>query len=646
MARGAEALTIVPPDASQIDADLFHLRLLATTDLHVHLVPWDYYGNRSAASSGLARTATLIAAARAEIAARQGLCLLLDNGDFLNGSPLGDLVAGAPDPATATHPMIAAMNALGYDAATLGNHEFSEGLEFLMSCIGAAQFPIVSANIARSLGDTPLADRMLVPATALLQRDLPGRNGSTHSLKIGIIGFLPPQTTQWDQRQLGGSLVTRDILDAAAAHVPRLRAAGADIVIALSHSGIGSATGGPGMENAAAALAALPGIDALVAGHAHQTFPSADFPLGPGIDPVRGTLWGKPAVMPGFHGSHLGVVDLTLTHCAGVWRVQSGAVALRPIARRNRAGRVVAVTRSAAGILDIAGPAHRATRTWSRQAIGHTDTALHSYFALAAPCPAVTLVAEAQAAHVARVLQGGPHAGLPVISAAAPYHAGGRGGPESYALIPPGPIALRHAFDLFPHPDSIAALLVTGSDLQRWVERSFSLYHQIAAGSQDAPLVNPDFPGFNFDQIAGLTWLVDLTQPARCDTRGSVINPASQRIRDLRHLGRPIDPAARFVLATNSYRAAGSGGFAAATSDRVILNGPHYIRDILLAHMAGGATLSDRPPPNWRFTPTPDTTVIFESAPAAVAHIAELSSMTPEALDLTPRGFRRFRLHL
>ena len=639
------SLPPAPPGPPQAAAGAFHLRLLATSDLHAHLTPWDYYTDRKSDTSGLARTASLIAAARAEVAALRGTCLLLDNGDFLHGSLLGDLKAQGR-PGDRVHPMIAAMNGLGYDAATLGNHEFSGGLPFLLSCLKAAQFPVISANIARQLGPGPLSDQTLLPPTALLHRDLTDQSGTTRRLTIGLIGLLPPQTTTWDRQHLGDSLITRDILHAAAAHVPALRAKGADVVIALSHSGIGPLTPGDGMENATAALAAQPGIDALVAGHTHQTFPSPEFAASAGVDPVRGLLWGKPAVMPGFHGSHLGVIDLTLSWHDGVWRMASGTAHLRPVARRTRSGRVVALTRSDRAILAIAKPAHRAAQVWARPPVGHCDRVLHSYFALVMPCPTVRLVARAQADHIAGLLRGGPYGDLPLISAAAPFHAGGRGGPDHYTVIPPGPVMMRHAFELYPHPNTVAALLVSGADLALWLERSFSQFHQITPGASDADLINPDFPAFNFDLLDGLSWQVDLTRPPLYDTRGVAINPTCRRIRNLAHHGRPVDPEARFVLATNSYRAAGSGGFAGATPDRIILSGPQSSRDVVLAYIARGAALAGPAPPNWRFAAIGDTTAIFATSPAAIAHVGDLAAMGAEALDQTATGFRRFRLHL
>lgn len=635
-------LGFYPPNDRHMTARSGTLRILATSDLHVHITPWDYYHDRRNAGVGLARTASLIRAARAEVACS----LLVDNGDFLQGSPLGDMIfAGGTAPFARPHPMIAAMNALGYDAAALGNHEFSHGMEFLLNAIASARFPVLSANLALSLGATPLDDWRLVPATALLTRSLTDAAGRKASLTIGVIGFAPPQTVLWEQQSLGNSLKARDILEAAAAHVPQLRAAGADIVIALSHSGIGAGQAAPGMENASAALAALPGIDALIAGHTHQTFPAPDYPPGLGIDPVNGLLWGKPAVMPGFHGSHLGVIDLDLERHDDKWRVASSHCELRPIAQRGPTGKLAPLTRSAPQIQGIAAPAHRATTAWSKGVIGRSDQPLHSYFAMIAPADTVRLVARAQADHVAEVLRGTAEARLPIVSAAAPFHAGGRGGPENYTFVEAGPLTMRHAFDLYPHPNMIAALRVSGDELRLWLERSFSQFFQMRPGAQDAPLIDPDFPSFNFDTVEGLTWTVDLAQPAPFDSHGTLKAPAL-RIQNLKHRGKPVAPQQSFVLATNSYRAGGGGHFPGTTPDRILFSGLKTSRDTLIALAARHATLPRPGPANWQFRPMPGTTALFQSAPAASTFAADVAGRRLEPLGLEPSGFRRFRLHL
>jgi len=604
----------------------FTLRLLATSDLHTQIMPWNYLADVPCPGRGLARIATLIARARAEVPD----CLLLDNGDFLQGSPLGDLVAlhGADGP----HPMIAAMNALGYDAATLGNHEFSHGLPFLTRALQDAAFPVVSANVFTEPGHRPF-----MPPFTLLNRQI-SLNGARHPLRIGIIGFAPPQLVKWDHQHVAGRITTEDIVAAAARTLPLLRAAGADIVIALSHSGIGDGLPQPEMENASAAIAALPGVDAVVAGHTHQTFPPPETPSA--------TLDGKPAVMPGFFGSHLGVIDLTLTRSPAGWQVARHHSALWPIARRAPNGQVTPLVASAPAIEAIAAPSHAATLAWARRRIGHNTAPLHSYFALIRACPSVRIVARAQMAHVTQALAGTPYAGLPILSAAAPFRAGGRGGPENYSFVAVGDLAMRHISDLYMHPNTLTALQVSGAELAAWLEHSASQFHQITPGQADQPLINPAFPSFNFDCIDGVTYRIDLAQPPRHDPHGAVRNPQAHRISNLCHMGAAVAPDAQFVLATNSYRTGGSGNFAGAQPDRVIYASGRLNSEVLLDHILAEGGIPAPGPANWGFVPMLGTSVLFDSAPEAAQFTHDLPDGALEPLGLMPDGFLQFRLHL
>jgi 2',3'-cyclic-nucleotide 2'-phosphodiesterase/3'-nucleotidase len=267
---------------------------------------------------------------------------------------------------------------------------------------------------------------------------------------------------------------------------------------------------------------------------------------------------------------------------------------------------------------------------------------LHSYFAMIKPSAAVRLVARAQAAHVAERLAGGPYAHLPILSAAAPFHAGGRGGPDNFVDIPAGPLTLRHVYDLYPHPNTVAALRVTGAQLRLWLERSFSQFRQIAPRAQDAPLLDPDFPSFTFDTMDGVTWAVDLAAPPWVDAKGAASTPP-RRIVDLSYQGKPLVPDQPFVLATNSYRASGSGGFVTPQTKALPLGPALGSRDALAAYIARTAPLTAEAPPHWHFVPMPDTTVVFDTSPRAQVQLAP-SRICP--LSMTPQGFRRFRLHL
>ena len=619
------ARSVAGSDAGSV-AGTAALRLLATSDLHTQLMPWDYMADQPCPGRGVARVANLIARARAGTET----CLLLDNGDFIQGSPLGDMVAA--EGINGIHPMIAAMNALGYDAATLGNHEFSHGLPFLTRALRDARFPVVSANIFEKPGPGPF-----VPPFVLLTRHV-RIDGQMHPLRIGIIGFAPPQLVKWDQPHVAGRIVTEDIVTAATRTLPLLRAAGADLIIALSHSGLGDRTARPGMENASGAIAALPEVDVVVAGHTHETFPACE--NAPRV------LYGKPVVMPGFFGSHLGVIDLALARSATGWRVAGHQSSLWPIARREPGGGLTALVPSEPLIERIASPAHARTLARARQRIGHNGAPLHSYFALIRACPSVRAVARAQIAHVTRALAQTPFAGLPILSAAAPFRAGGRGGPESYSHVAAGDLAMRHISDLYMHPNTLTAVQISGAELACWLEHSASIYLQIRPGLPDQTLIDPDFPSFNFDCIDGVTYRIDLSQPPRHDPQGALINPDARRIADLCHNGRPVAPDAQFVLATNSYRTGGSGNFPGARPDRVIYAPGRLSADVLLDHILEQGGIPAPGPANWGFAPLPGTSVLFDSAPEAVRFIDDMPPGRIEPLDLQPDGFRRYRLHL
>jgi 2',3'-cyclic-nucleotide 2'-phosphodiesterase/3'-nucleotidase len=634
--RRRAQLIVTQEFSSPQRAGQVHLRILATTDLHVQVLPYDYYADRPVATHGLACTASLIAAARAEAPN----CLLLDNGDFLQGNPMGDLYARPGQLAPGqVHPILAAMNRLGYDAGTLGNHEFNYGLDFLQNVLRGAAFPLVSANIAMG----PDGDAPLLPPYVLLDRQVTDGAGGVHGLRIGVIGFAPPQIVQWDRAQLGDQLTTEDIVESAARRVPQMQAAGCDVIIALSHSGIGGDLAVAGMENASTALAALPGIDAVVAGHSHLVFPGPGFAGLPGVDAEAGRLCGKPAVMPGFWGSHLGVIDLALHRAGGRWQVRCSHAAARPIWQQGADGQPQALAATDAAVAAAMAGFHAETLAYARRPVGRTRAPLHSFFALVTPSPAVAVVAEAQARHVAAWLAGTPEAGLPLLSAVAPFKTGGRGGPQNFTDVPAGDMALRHAADLYIYPNTVAALRLTGAELAEWLERAAGIFHRITPGLPDQPLIDADFPSYNFDLIHGLSFAIDLAQPARYHHDGRLADPAARRITGLAFRDAPVDPCASFIVASNSYRASGSGGFAARPA---LLTGTTSIRDTLVAHIAVTNPLPPPAPPFWRFAPMPGTSVTFDTAPAARAMLGDVPHLALTALGDTADGFVRFRLAL
>lgn len=621
-------------------ADQVHLRILETTDLHVHVLPFDYFKDRPTPVLGLARAAGLVSALRADAANT----LLFDNGDFLQGSPLGDYVAfssglGSGD----LHPMIAAMNRLGYDAATVGNHEFNYGLDFMRNALARANFPVVVANV---VGTAAGPGSTILPPWIILDRQVRDGGGRMHLLRVGVIGLLPPQTGIWDRDHLEGRVQFRDMVETAATLVPVIRQAGADIVVALAHTGIGESEAMPGMENAAIPLAQIEGLDALLMGHSHQVFPSAAFAGRPGIDATRGTIAGTPAVMAGCFGSHVGVIDLILERQCNCWKVTAATARATPIARPRANGVFVARAKSQPDILQAAAAAHVATRNYMARPVGASRVPLSTHLALVGDCTAVRVVAEAKADYIRKALAGGAFSDLPVLGAAAPFKAGGRGGALHYTDIPAGKLALRHMADLYPFPNQIRALHLTGAELIEWLERSASMYWQVEPGIPDLPLIDPSFPSYNFDMFSGISYVIDATRPARYDSRGVLLNPAARRVRDLTRGGLPIAAQDELIVVTNSYRVASIQLMYPGVAPRIVLVTRNMGRDVLMAWFAAG----NRPETvkrseGWQLSLPSGSSVIFDTSPRLqIGTGTLLRDLDLTDLGITATGYRRLRL--
>lgn len=639
----SSALVMLHPFSARAAANQAHLRIMETTDLHVHVFPYDYYGDKPNDTLGLARTASIVDAIRAEATNS----ILVDNGDFLQGNPMGDYIAyqrGMKD--GDIHPVIAAMNVLGYDCGTLGNHEFNYGLDFMFKVLNGANFPLVCANLTKgALAADARQDQLFLKPYVILDRKVKDGTGAEHAIRVGLIGFVPPQIMTWDAKNLEGKASTRDIVKAAEAWVPQMREEGADIVIALSHSGIGQQEYAENLENASVPLAAVEGIDAIVTGHSHLDFPGPKFDKIAGVDNAKGLISGKPGVMGGFWGSHLGLIDLLIEREGGAWRVVSSSSEARAIYRREEK-KVIAEVADKPEVLAAAQKEHEATLAYVRTPVGKSAVPLYSYFALVADDPSVQIVSQAQTWYIKEMLKDTEHKDLPVLSAAAPFKAGGRGGADYYTNVPAGDIAIKNVADLYLYPNTVQAVVITGEQVRNWLEMSAGIFNQVNAGSSDAALINGDFPSYNFDVIDGVTYQIDLSEPPKFDKDGNAVNPSANRIKNLNFNGQPIDPEKKFVVATNNYRAGGGGHFPDIAADKVVFVAPDTNRDVVVRYIIDQGTINPAADANWTFAPLANTSVTFDSGPKARQFLSQVKGVTIEDAGEAAEGFARFRIKL
>lgn len=634
---GQLAAQLFPTHAkAQREDPTVQLRILETTDIHVHLANYDYYQTKQDDKVGLVKTATLIKQARDEVKNS----LLFDNGDNIQGNPLGDYVAKVKGlKGNEVHPVTWSFNHLNYDGTTVGNHEFNYGLDFLNQALKGAKMPVVNANVYDAKTGKPYFEPY-----AIFNKKVVDEQGKNHVIKVGVIGFVPPQIMEWDKANLEGKVITKSIVESAKKYIPEMKKKGTDVVVALAHTGISAEPYRPDMENAAYYLTEIKDIDAILTGHSHNLFPGPLYASLPNTNLEKGTINGKPVVMAGSFGSHLGVIDLTLQKTRGKWDVTNGTGALRPIA--DAAGKsLVAADES---LMKEILPEHEGTIKYVSQPIGETTAPIFSYFALVQDDPSVQIVNNAQTEYLVEKLKDptySKYAGVPILSAAAPFKAGGRGGPDYYTDIPAGTLAVKNVADLYLYPNTLQAVLINGAQLKEWLEMSAGQFNQLnPAQTGEQQLINPDFPSYNFDIIDGVQYQIDVTKPAKYDRNGNVVNANTSRVVNLTYQGKPVSPEQQFIIATNNYRAT-SKTFPGVSKGQVILESPDENRQIITNYIQNNKTINPSADQNWSLAKFQGTvTPVFDSSPKAQTFAEKLENI--RYIGPSSGGFAKYSIDL
>lgn len=625
--RAATTETTTPVEGQSVD-----VRILATTDLHTNLVNYDYYQDKPAETLGLAKTAVLIEDAKAE----NPNVILVDNGDTIQGTPLGNYKS-LIDPIEdgEQHPMYTALDTLGFDAGTLGNHEFNYGLDYLRKVISTAGMPLLNANVLN-----PTTKDFIYQPYTIVDKTFTDTTGKAVSLKVGITGIVPPQILNWDKSYLEGKVIVRDAVEAVRDIVPVIRENGADIVLVLSHSGIGDDQYEIGEENVGYQIASLSGVDAVITGHSHAEFPgTAEKPSFyakyTGVDDTNGKINGTPVTMAGKYGDHLGVIDLNLTYTDGKWTTTSSKAAIRKIDTKSS----VADSR----IIDLAKEAHTETINYVRQQVGETTAPINSFFALVQDDPSVQIVNNAQIWYAKQQLAGTPEAGLPILSAAAPFKAGTRGDATAYTDIPAGPIAIKNVADLYLYDNVVAILKINGSQLKEWLEMSAGQFNQIDPSSTEPQnLVNTDYRTYNFDIIDGVTYQYDITQPNKYDRNGKVVNETASRVRNLQYNGQAVTDEQEFIVVTNNYRANGTFPGVKDASVNYLLNLEN--RQAIINYIIAEKVINPTADNNWTFTDSiKGLDLRFLTADRAKDLLADQEGLVYLQASTENEGFGEFR---
>ncbi|MDN5923483.1 MAG: bifunctional 2',3'-cyclic-nucleotide 2'-phosphodiesterase/3'-nucleotidase [Xanthomonadales bacterium] len=585
------------------DGSQAKLTIIETTDLHSNVMSYDYYKLKPDPSLGFERAATLVKRAQAQFPNT----LLFDAGDTIQGSVLADYQALVNPVSCAQELAIyRAMDTLGYDAGTAGNHEFNYGLAFLSQVSGTPMnvdggseqrcagphYPIVLANVFSARDGKPIFKPWTI-ITRQISARTPAGQTITAPLRIGVIGFTTPPIMDWDKRNLAGKVTVMGVVEAAKKYLPQLQAQHPDVIVAIEHGGLSDAPYTPHMANAGWYLAQVPGIDALMLGHSHTEFPGPNYKHLPGVDDVRGLVHGVPAVMGDFFGKAIGLIHLELTYRDGRWVSDTSMAHSEtwPICPHKH--ECVPVDPE---IAPLVAKAHQAAIAYVSTPIGHSDFRMSSYFADLGDESALAIVNAAQLDYVRHeIANSHPQLqGLPIVSAAAAFRTGFAGA-DDYTDVAAGALSIRSAADLYFYPNTLSAVQVDGAGLKAWLEESAGRFNRIDPNKQTPQaLINTRFKGYNFDQIQGdIHYVIDVSQP-----RG-------ERIVALTYAGKLVQPSQTFIVVTNNYRASGGGGFPGLDGHNIVISAPDGNREVLVNWIKQHPQLQrdDLPPRSWHFAP-------------------------------------------
>jgi 2',3'-cyclic-nucleotide 2'-phosphodiesterase / 3'-nucleotidase len=532
--------------------------IMGTTDLHGSVFNWNYFTNAEYDDSakndiGLAKVATLVEAVRLQRG--RDHTLMIDAGDTIQGTPLAYYFARiAPITRSNVHPMAAAMNHIGYDAAALGNHEFNYGIPLLRTFAGQLDFPLLGANALDARTGRP-AFAPYVIKTVRVKGEQP--------IRVGILGLTNPGIAIWDKANVEGKMTFPGLVEQATIWVPRMRAAGADVVVVAAHSGATTSSSYgdalPFPENAATLVAEqVPGIDAILVGHAHQEIPERL---------VVNEKTGRKVVLtePLRWGMRLSLIDLSLVRTRGRWAVQKVSSS---VLNSNTVAEDVHVKK-------LLTADHEKVVAYVNSVVGTCTAAMSCATARYEDTAALDFINLVQGEAVRAAIAGTPEAALPMLSIAAPFN------PQ--ATIPAGQVSVRDVAGLYIFDNTLLGIVFTGAQVKAYLEKSAFYFKQVVGTGPFAPeqltnAVTPTAPGgtpdYNYDVMGGLD--------ARLAYDIDVAQAPGSRILNLSYAGLAIDPAARFVVAINNYRQSGGGGFPGVTTAPVVHNAQQEIRQLII----------------------------------------------------------------
>lgn len=552
-AAALAASAIVP--ASAAPGDSVELNLLATTDVHGHVMNWDYFRDApypEGKELGLARVDSIIQAKRAAAKSPDSV-LVVDNGDAIQGTPLTYLAMQKDKLGLDKHPMATAFNLIGYDALVVGNHEYNYGLDKLAKYESELDAPLLGANVIDVATGKPAHKPYQI-----FTRTIDG-----HEVKVGVLGLVTPGVRVWDKALVDGKREFRDVVETAQKVVPQMKSEGADIVIALAHTGQDpeGAKWDPKElgENVARSLATnVNDLDVVVAGHSHVENAMEKF-QAPDGDTVLLT-------QPKFWAQSVSDISLNLVEGEGGkwsidWDKTTGVV--HPASGAKDSPRI---TENA----DLA-KAHKATIEYVNTVVAQSTEEMKTDKSRYEDTPILDLIGHVMVEKTKEALAKTKYADLPVIAQTSPF--------SRESVFPKGDVTIKDIAGLYIYDNTLAAVKINGAGIKEYLEYSARYFCQVEEGATFDPETgtNCKYPGqtrgipdYNFDALSGVHYEINISKPV------------GERIENLRFNDKPVADGDEFILAVNNYRQNGGGGYPVAVDAPEVWNDLLEIRQLII----------------------------------------------------------------
>lgn len=537
----AMALLLIASGAKSNPPERALITILSTTDLHGNIYPIDYNTN-TPDSRGLARVATIVKQARSETPN----LLLLDSGDTIQGTPLTFHHAKINN--TPPDPMMMVMSAMGYDAMTVGNHEYEFGWDVLNKARREARFPWLSANTYKRGTDQTYFAPFFIKQVG--------------GIRVGILGLTTPAMPSLDDPERYYSKIeVREPVSEARKWVAMLREKEhVDVVIIAMHMGLEADLQTrerfPGQmpnENAAIAIAQqVPGIDVILMGHTHREVSNLYIN---GVLLAQAEKWGHCVAR----------VDVSLERGEGNgrWRVV------------GKSGRTIAIGNQVEAnpeILRIAEPYHRETQAWLDQVIGDSAVEMRAGEERFRDTAILDLV------HRVQLESGNADVAMSMSL-------------NAKARIPKGAVTIRNIIGLYEYEASPIVIEVTGKQLKEALEHSARHFGEYKPNTPIADLIDERFPPYTYDVAEGIDYELDISKPI------------GNRIQNMRFRGKPVEPTQKLRLATITFRVNGGAGYTMFKNARVISRSSKDLRELIIEWVKRKGHIPTTATNNWRLVP-------------------------------------------